>query len=360
MEEPCAEPRTRGRVVRVPHLITRPSVVVPVGLDTAGSSGPTPGQARGPRWRRVGSGLYVPAEVDPEALDQRIAEAVLGTPGTAAATGWAALAWEGGRWFSGLNADGTALPVPVALGDRRAVRPRPGMIVSEDWLFAGDLTEVDGLPLTIAERSVAYEARRARTLAAAVRVIDMAAYDDLVDVAAMRGYSARLAGRPGSVRLREAIDWADENVWSPQESVMRVAWRQAMPRVALRCNAPLFDADGQHLLTPDLLDVDHGVAGEYEGAVHLVSTTRHRDLDRDALYRDLGLEVVTMMSAEHDDLERFLARLRGAYRRAAEHQHEPRPWTAERPAWWVDTSSVAARRALTGGERAVWLGRRAS
>lgn len=305
-------------------------------------------------------GLYVPTQNDPETLQQRIVEAVLGTPGTAAATGWAALAWQGGRWFSGRDAAGTALPVPIAVDDRRAVRPRPGLTVSEDWLFAGDLIEVDGLPVTVAERSVAYEARRARTLAAAVRVIDMAAYDDLVDVSSIRSYALRLAGRPGTVRLREAIDWADENAWSPQESVMRVAWREAMPRVMLRCNAPVFDLEGRHLLTPDLLDAEHGVAGEYEGVVHLASGVRRRDLDRDALYRDLGLEVVTMMSAAHDDLERFLVRLRSAYRRAAERKVAARPWTLQQPEWWVDTSTVAARRALAGGERAAWLGYRAS
>ncbi len=344
----------------VSDAITRPGVSVPVHLDPTGRTGPTPGQARGPAWRRAGAGLYVPAHIDSEVLDQRIVEAVLGTPGTAAATGWAALAWRGARWFNGLSADGSAQPVPIALGDRRVVRPRPGVMVSEDWLFTGDLIEVDGLPLTVAERSVSYEARRARTLAAAVRAIDMAAYDDLVDVASMRSYAQRLTGRPGTRRLREAIEWADENSWSPQESVMRVAWRQAMPRVTVRCNAPVFDHEGRHLLTPDLLDADHGVVGEYEGAVHLASGARRRDLDRDAACRDLGLEVVTMMSAEHDDRERFLARLRSAYRRAAERQPEPRRWTTEQPDWWVDTSSVAARRALGGSERATWLGYRAS
>ncbi len=344
----------------VPYPITRPEVVVPVRLDPTGRSGPTPGQARGPGWRRVGSGAYVPAHVDPDALDQRIAEAVLGTPGSTAATGWAALAWQHARWFGGLTADGSVLPVPIALGDRRVVRPRPGLVVSEDWLFDDDLTRVDGLALTVAERSVAYEARRARSLVAAVRTIDMAAYDDLVEVASMRRYAQRLAGRPGTRRLREAIDWADENAWSPQESVMRVAWRQAMPRVALRCNPPVFDHRGAHLLTPDLLDAEHGIAGEYEGAVHLPYGPRRRDLDREALYRDLGLELVVMMSAEHDDREHFLTRLRAAYRRAAERPPDPRPWTLAPPDWWVDTSSVAARRSLSGGERDVWLRYRAA
>lgn len=141
---------------------------------------------------------------------------------------------------------------------------------------------------------------------------------------------------------------------------MRVAWRQAMPRVALRCNPPVFDHRGAHLLTPDLLDAEHGIAGEYEGAVHLPYGPWRRDLDREALYRDLGLELVVMMSAEHDDREHFLTRLRAAYRRAAERPPAPRPWTLAPPDWWVDTSSVAARRSLSGGERDVWLRYRAA
>ena len=334
--------------------MTRPGVVAPVRLDASGRSGPTPGQARGPHWRRVGSGLYVPCSVDPATTDQRIVEAVLGCAEDAAATGWAGLNWQGARW---LQSDA---PVPVALGDRRAVRPRPGVTLSEDWLFADDLIEVDGLPLTRPERSVTYEVRRARSLVAAVRWIDMAAYDDLVDLASLEVYATRLGSRPGSRRLRDALSWAEENVWSPQEVGMRIAWRQAMPRVRLRCNVPVFDLAGAHLLTPDLLDVEHGVAGEYDGVVHLERGTFRRDLNRDALYRDLGIELVTMMAADGRDLVEFLERLRGAYRRAAERRDRPRRWTTEQPDWWVDTSSVAARRSLDAGERAAWLGYRAS
>lgn len=341
--------------------IERPGVVVPVRLDPTGVAGPTPGQARGPGWRRVGSGRYVPASVDPGDLEQRIVEAVLGTSGPVAATGWAALHWGRGRWFSGLAADGvTPLPVPVALGDRRAVRPRAGVVLSEDWLFADDVVELDGLPLTVAERSVAYEMLRAESLIGAVRAIDMAAADDLVDVESMRVYAGRLAGRPGVRRLRAAIEWADENSWSPQEPTMRIHWRRALPQARLLCNAPIFDRDGRHLLTPDLLDVEHGVGGEYDGVVHLGDGPRRRDLDRDALYRDLGIELVTMMSADGRDLTSFLARLQGAYRRAAQRRGTPRSWTVDQPDWWVDTSTVARRRALDAAARAVWLRRQAS
>ena len=334
--------------------ITRPGVVPPVRVDPAGEVGPTPGQARGPGWRRVGPALYVPSSVDAGALDQRVAEAVLGCGPGAAATGWAGLAWEGGRWFRRSDL------VPVALGDGRGVRPRPGVALSEDWLFEDDLIELDGLALTRAERSVTYEVRRALSLHDAVRVIDMAAYDDLVDLASLTTYATRLRGRPGTKQLDEALAWADENAWSPQEVPMRLYWRDARPRDRVHCNRPIFDRSGRHLITPDLLDVENGVAGEYDGAVHLEREVFRRDLDRDALYRDLGIELVTMVSSDHRDINGFLARLHGAYRRAAVPDPAERSWTDEQPSSWVDTSTVSARRALDAGERAIWLRRRAA
>lgn len=323
-------------------------------LDLTGLAGPTPGQARGRAWRRVGPGLYVPSSVDGQALDQRIVEAVLGCGEDAAATGWGALAWQGGRWFQGTR------PVPVAIGDHRAVRARPGVGLSEDWLFDDDVTVLDGLRLTRAERSVSHDVRRARSMIAAVRVVDMAAYDDLVDRDSLSGYATRLGSRPGAVRLREAISWSEENAWSPQEVPMRIHWRHARPRARLLCNAPIFDLDGRHLITPDLLDVEHGVAGEYDGAIHLERGPFRRDLNRDALYRDLGIELVSMMSADTRDLRDFLTRLHGAYRRSAARRGVTRSWTVDQPGWWVNTSTVAARRALDAEQRAIWLRRRAS
>lgn len=338
--------------------ITRPGVVAPVPVDPAGLVGPTPRQARGPRWRRVAKNLYVPAGTDPSALEQRIVEAVAGCGPTAAATGWAALAWAGGRWFGGLGPDGcTPLPVPVAIGDRHSVRARPGVEISEDWLFADDITLLDGLPITVPERSVSYEVRRTRSLIPAITVIDMAAHADLVDVESMVAYAVRLGSRPGIVRLREATAASDENVWSPQETGMRIEWRAVRPRARLLCNAPIFDLRGRHLLTPDLIDPLTGVVGEYDGAVHLERGTFRRDLERDALCRDLGLELVTMMSTDRRDVTAFAHRLRSAYGRAGVRSGHQRTWTLERPGWWVDTSTVARRRALDAHERAIWLRR---
>lgn len=337
--------------------LTRVGVVIPQRVDPTGITGPTPGQARGPHWQRVAPGWHVPAGTDSAVLDQRIVEASTGMPVDAAVTGWASFGWRGARWFNGLAGDGqTLLDVPIALGQLRGVRRRPGVELSEDWLFDDDVEVVDGLRVTIPERSVSYEVCRSGSLVAAVRTLDMAAAADLVDVVSMTDYAARLGPRPGIRRLRAALSWADENAWSPQEVTMRLTWRADID-CELLTNRPIFDLRGRHLVTPDLLDPVAGVVGEYDGAVHLEDGPRRRDLDREALYRDHQLELVTMMAGSRSDAANFASRLRAAYRRAAEREGVTRTWTTEQPSWWVDTSTVVRRRALTADERVVWLRR---
>ncbi|MFD1947993.1 hypothetical protein [Nocardioides aestuarii] len=270
-----------------PVPITRRGIVVPRPPDRSGASGPTPGQARGPRWRRVAPGQYVPVGTDSSSRDQRIVEALVGLPLDAAVTGWASLGWAGARWFDGLAADGrTPVDVPVALDRRRGARRRAGVELTEDWLLPHDVVRVDGLRTTIPERAVAFETCRARTLAAAEITVDMAVAADLVDLERLADYAAALGPRPGIRRFREALSRADENAWSPQESRMRLVWTHHRPGTVLSANRPVFDHAGRHLLTPDLLDERAGIVGEYDGAVHLDDTTRRRDLDREALCRD--------------------------------------------------------------------------
>jgi hypothetical protein len=333
----------------------RRDVVHPLRVDPRGLTGPTPGQARGSGWRRVGKGLYVPGDVDPTPTPQRIVEAVTATGG--AATGWAALYWIYGTWFNGLARDGcTPLPVPIALDDRRHARPRPGVRLSEDWLFDRDVVVVDGVAITVPERAVTFEVRRARSLPRAVRIIDMAAFDDFIDIAGLESYADRLVGREGVPLLKQALPLANENAWSPPEADMRLEWLGTGRAEGLLCNRPLFDLSGRHLLTPDVFDPVHGVAGEYIGAVHDGVVPRRRDLDREELYRRHGIEVVWMMSTDTHDVTRFIGRLHEAYRRAADRRLD-RTWTLQLPDWWVDTSTVALRRALPPDLQARWLRR---
>ncbi len=105
-----------GRVAR------RVRVVRPVGLDPTGQTGPTPGRSRGPYWRRTSTGLFVPADVRDDLVEQRIVEAAVRLK-TGAVTGWAALRLHRGGYFDGLARDGrTRLPVALAVGHDRLRR----------------------------------------------------------------------------------------------------------------------------------------------------------------------------------------------------------------------------------------------
>lgn len=335
----------------------RPGLVRPVRLDPSGRRGPTRGEARNRRkYRRSSFGYYVPASVDVTAVDQRILEASVVLAPTQAVTGWAALRWLGGAWFTGTDARGGPLPVDLLISTID-VDPQPGFVVCGEGAAPDDMVSVDGVRVTGAAWSVAFMMRRATGLHQAVAALDMAAYSDLVSIAEVNEVISHQSSWTGVPQAREAVALADENAWSPAEVRMRLAWCAAVEGARPQANRPLFDLRGQHIGTPDLMDVEAGVAGDYDGVVHLGKEQRRNDRDRDELFARHGIELVRWMSGDRPG--DFLARLHRAYARAT-RRTEPRSWTAEPPAWWVSTTTVAARRALTDAQRARLLNYRIS
>ena len=122
------------------------------------------------------------------------------------------------------------------------------------------------------------------------------------------------------------------------------------------CNRPVFDVDGRHLVTPDLLDVEAGVAGEYQGEHHFHRDQRRVDVEREQRLRAAGLEYVEIMGG--DTAEQVVARLRATYARAARMPAAARRWTLERPPGWIATDTVDQRRSLSRDQRRRLLGRR--
>lgn len=341
-----------------PSRITRAGVVLPLRVDPTGIDGPKYRETATSHWRACGGGWHVPSSVE-QSREQRIVEAACVMPEVGAVTGWAGLGWGGGRYFPGVTGDGRLLDVPVALDNKRRIRPRPGIELCEEFLKAEDIEVLDGLPVTRHERSVCRLLRTAKNLEDRVRVLDMAAFDDLCSPQEVLEYAVlRLAGRPHVSRIWQAVALADENAWSPAEVAMRLEWRSQVSWAGLLTNVPLFVA-GEHLATPDLIDPEAGVVGEYNGAPHEEEARAVRDLDREERYRDHGLEPVVMIGMSRRSREGFAARLRAAYDRAARRRGS-RSWTLEQPEWWVDTSTVARRRVLTEEQRATWLKRQLS
>lgn len=341
--------------------VTR-DVTVPVPVDRTGRSGPTKWHAAGPFWRRSSHGRYVPVDVEATPVEQRVVEAAAALPDEwGGVTGWAGLGWLRGRWFDGSPWGGGPLrPVTLAIGGNRWARPQPTFKTSEERLAPRDLVVVDGVRITTAVRSVLFEMRYARSARDAAICLSMACYDDLVSIEEAAAYAATLNGWTGIPQARAALPMATENAWSPREVEMGLVWTLDGGYPHPHFNAPVFDLNGRHIATPDVLDPVAGVYAQYDSALHLATSQRSSDVVRDDKLLTHGLEGAIMLAPDVDDPTAFLQRLAAAYDRAADRPASRRLWTTERPPGWVDTSTVVARRALTASQQACLLGYRAA
>lgn len=325
----------------------REGLVLPVRVDPLGVPGPTPGQARGPSWRRTSQGFYVPADVDGENVDQRILEASVVVPPQGAITGWAALRWQRGRWFDGTTASGDKLPVPILISTHD-IRPQAGIKPCGEGTSPDNIIVVDGVRVTNPVWSTSFAMRYAETPRRAALVLEMAAYNDLASVAEVAAMLGEQSGWTGVPNSRLGLKLAGENAWSPAEVFLKQVWELegGFPRPLQ--NVPIFDLSGRHIGTPDLFDPAAGVMGEYDGPDHLRADQRVSDVRRAADFADHHLECVTMLAG--DTTGHFLARLDAAYRRAGRRRTR-RTWTIEPPGWWISTRTVEQRRALTPDQR---------
>ncbi|NPC41245.1 hypothetical protein [Nocardioides sp. zg-1230] len=274
-------------------------------------------------------------------------------------TGWAGLSWLGGVWFVGIGRGGELLPVPVAVSSGNRMRPRAGLAVSQEVIAPRYVLRAGGVRVIEPLWSVAYEMRGAPDDEAAVVAFDLAAFNDLVSIEELAAYvDSDLVARRGVERVRRVLHLLDENSWSPKEPVLRLTWQEEVPGAHVLMNRPVFDLDGRFVGTPDGVDPEAGVYGMYDGALHLVGKVRQVDVEKEAAYRALGLEGATMMAGDLADRSAFERRLREAYARAERRPASARRWTLETPSWWLDTTTVAARRALSSYDRSRLLAHR--
>jgi hypothetical protein len=340
--------------------IDRPRLVRPVRLDPTGVAGPTRGQAAGRRWRRSSHGLFVPADVDGSLPEQRIVEAAAVLPAYGGVSGWAALRWMGARWFDGLASDGvTELSVSLVTAGND-IRPQAGIQVSAERLGPTELIVVDGLRVTVAVRAVCFEMRYAGSVRAAVVAADMAMQADLVSPVELWAFIGRQPGWTGIPQCREAMLLTSENSWSPREtSHLRLVWLLDAGLPMPLCNAPIFDLSGRHIGTPDILDDEAGVVGEYDGSLHLQGVQRARDVRREEGFRAVGLEYFTVLASDSRDPFDVVRRMRATRARARFAAPSSRAWTIEKPSWWIPTETVCQRRALSVRQRERLLRHRA-
>lgn len=286
-----------------------------MAADPTGVAGPTSGQARGPRWRRTTPGLFVPAHVADDLVEQRIVEQGMRLR-TGAVTGWAALRLLGAGYADGLGRDGrTRLRIPIAAGLDR-LRPTDDIDLRRVRVDESDVVLRHGVRCVVAERAVFDQMRWAPDLPDRVVAMDMAADAELTSIRRVHAYARARRHLPGRVLVICALCWADEHSRSPMETRLRLIWtRRAGWRRPL-CNRTVLDLDGNFLGVPDLLDEARGVAGEFNGAEHRTRRRHQHDVSREDKFRRAGLEMFTVVGADVDDEDLVVDRMRAARARA--------------------------------------------
>ncbi len=251
-----------------------------------------------------------------------------------AVTGWASLLQHGALGFDGLGPDGrTILPVMLVSPDRQ-LRGRVSSHVLLDRLDDWERIVVDGVPCTDVRRAL-FDLMRHQDLREAVVSMDAAAHVELTSIRRMYGYVLTRARWNGLPLVEEALGLADEHSRSQAETRMRLVWviDAGLPRPL--CNRPIFSLSGELLGVPDLLDVEAGVVGEYDGADHRRRDRRFRDLGRETLFRGHGLEYFTLVAGDLQDRDRAVARMIATRERALRStDFREQTWTLRPPPGW--------------------------
>lgn len=304
-----------------------PPPIRPIKIDPSGVSGPTPGQARGPRWRRTSPGFYVPADT-PDTVEQRIVEEAKRLPFEGVVGGWAALRLAGCEYFDGLGADGrTPLRVPLVIPANQSLRPGSRSRMIRGTHASDERLDYFGVPCSTPTRATIDQARWSANARAAVVAIDIALAAGLSTGADLAKALDDRRGTKGIAQVRTALLLSDPHTLSPAETQLRLIWvlDARLPRP--QCNPPIFDVDGRRLGRPDLLCDELAVAVEFDGATHRTAQQQRVDAIKEHTYRECGLEVVRVVGADLRHPALLAHRLQAAVRRARQ-ANRPRLWTA--------------------------------
>lgn len=323
----------------------RPICATPAGLqwprpvDTAGVSGPTRAQAAGPRWDRVGHGLYAPRD-RPQVPEQRIVDAsgrLVGGHG-GAVSGWGALRWRGATFFDGLADGGRSVRPVLLMLSGGGARPRPGVKASKRALAPIEREIVRGLPVATVQRALFDEIVELGELWSAITAIEMAAAARLISPHLFACYLAKRNAWEGVPLAREAVALATGECRSPPEVTLGLIWEQLAGLPSPLRNRPVFSVDGRLLGIPDLFDEEIGVVGEYDGAHHKDREQHRLDVAREEGFRSHGLGYFTAVAG--DSHEVICERMLRTRRETAAQAVPRRDWTTRPPPWWREEESL--------------------
>lgn len=227
------------------------------------------GRRRGPRWTKISNGIYLSTDLadDPVA---RCRALQLALPPCAGFTHLSA-ARLNGWWIPPLPED---LPTWIAVPESMP-RPRRRELRASRLRDMPEPVLRDGLRFLPGDEVLLACARDLGVLDLVV-LLDSAIRSG--DADHTRLFRLSWAGRPGSVQLGRALQWADPRSESAWESMLRVL--HAVCDVEVRPQHEVYD-DGVFLARADLWLVGTQVVHEYDGGEHRERIRQQQDLRRE-------------------------------------------------------------------------------
>jgi hypothetical protein len=105
---------------------------------------------------------------------------------------------------------------------------------------------------------------------------------------------------------------------------------------------------------PDLLDLEAGLVGEYQGEATRTGLGSRKDVEREERFRDQGLEFFELVGGDIALRHVAVNRMLSARRRAKFLPPESRAWTIEPPPWRSRPETWTSNLVRTGCADALW------
>ncbi|MDH6196883.1 hypothetical protein M2272_003536 [Mycobacterium frederiksbergense] len=255
------------------------------------------------RYEMLHRDVYVPRGAVLTPIDRAVA-AWLWSGRRAVAAGLSAAALHGSRWIK------AKYPAELIHSSRHKTR---GIVLHSDALADGEVCRVRGIQVTTPERT-AFDLGRRRGLTSAVIRVDALIQATRLKIPDVASLVDRHRGVRGLVQLRQVLDLVDDGAESPQESRLRLLYREAGMRPS---HTQINVFDGYRLVGRiDMGWPEWKVGVQYDGIQHWTDPKqRTKDIDQNVEYEDLGWRIVRVGA----DLLRYrqgtvIARTRAALR----------------------------------------------
>ena len=250
------------------------------GADAVAAGLVTPKMLRGPRFRRLFTGVYVAAGVEVD-LELRSRAAFLLVEGRGVLGGWSAA-----ELLDASCGPRDASAEVVVPGGRRAARP--GLVVRGDLLPPDETMTVGEVEVTCPLRT-AFDLARRTPLLDGVIALDALAHQHEFEPVELLVFARRHLGARGSGRLPEVVRRSSRLAESPMETRIRMAIEDAGLVVPVL----------QHPVGPYALDLAYPgikLGIEYDGREHLTQERAMRDLVRQAFITRGGWDVLRFLA----------------------------------------------------------------